>query len=86
MVTKIFRPFSFLPSLSGNKIPEFLWGLVQTLPSLILPHVIVGYDHWPYQKGAFGFRDSGNRDASVPLFSVFRSAETQKEGSNQSLN
>jgi hypothetical protein len=44
----------------------------------MLPHVIVGYDHIPYQKGASGFRDLGNRDASVPLFSVFRNAETRK--------
>jgi hypothetical protein len=70
--------FFFLSFLRGIRIPEFLWGLAQTLPSLILPHVIVGYDHRPYQKGASGFHDSGNRDASVPLFSVFRNVKTRK--------
>jgi hypothetical protein len=70
--TKIFSSSFFLFVFSSrDRILEFLWGLAQTIPSLIPLHVIVGHDHRPYQKGAFGFCDSRNRNASVPLFSVF---------------
>jgi len=81
--TKIFF-FSFNVFSSRNRIPELLWGLTQTFPSLILPHVIVGYDHRPYQKGASGFRNSGNRDASVPPF-PFESLEPESPVSSGSM-
>jgi hypothetical protein len=42
---------------------------MQTLPSLILTHVIVGYDHRPYWRGPSSFHDSGNHDACVPFLS-----------------
>jgi hypothetical protein len=56
---------------------------MQTLPSLILTHVIVGYDHRPYWRGASGFRDSGNRDACVPLLSCLSKCRNPK-GTNSS--
>jgi hypothetical protein len=74
--TKIFRLF---PSFRrGTEFPEFLWGLMQFLPSLILTHVIVGYDHRPYRRGTSGFRDSGNRDACVPLLSCLSKCRNPK--------
>jgi hypothetical protein len=51
---------------------------MQTLPSLILTHVIVGYDHGPYRRGVSGFRDSGNRDACVPLLSCLSKCRSPK--------
>jgi hypothetical protein len=51
---------------------------MQTLPSLILTHVVVGYEHRPYQRGASGFRDSGNRDACVPLLSCLSKCRNPK--------
>jgi hypothetical protein len=57
---------------------------MQTLPSLILSHVIIGYDHRPYQRGAFGFHDSGNRDACVPLLSCLSKCRNPKRTNNMS--
>jgi hypothetical protein len=51
---------------------------MQTLPSLILTHVIIGYDHRPYRRGASGFRDSGNHDACVPLLSCLSKCRNLK--------
>ena len=49
---------------------------MQFLPSLVLTHVIVGFDYRPYWRGTSGFRDSGNRDAFVfPYSLVSRSVE-----------
>jgi hypothetical protein len=74
--TNIFRLF---PSFHrGTEFPEFLWGLMQTLPSLILTHVIIGYDHRPYRRGASGFHDLGNRDACVPLLSCLSKCRNPK--------
>ena len=56
---------------------------MQTLPSLILIHVIVGYDHKPYRRDASGFRDSGNRDTGVPMLFGFSKCRNPK-GTNSS--
>jgi hypothetical protein len=46
--------------------------------SLVFASHEIPIDHKLYQIGASIFHDSGNRDASFSLFSVFRNAETQK--------
>ena len=58
-ITYPLRQPRFFVFSSRDRIPEFLWGLVQTIPSLILLHVIIGYDYMPYQNAllAFVFRD-----------------------------
>jgi hypothetical protein len=51
---------------------------MQTLPSLILTHVIVGYDYMPYRRGVPSFCDSGNRDACVSLLSCLSKCQNTK--------
>jgi hypothetical protein len=73
------RFFHLFVFSSRDIIPKFLWGLAQTIPSLILLHVIIGYDHRPYQKGASNIRVSGFLCASSPRLPVLLSAETRNE-------
>jgi hypothetical protein len=58
---------------------------MQTLPSLILTHIIIGYDQRPYHGGASSFQRLGNHDAGVPLLSSLLKCRNPK-GTNSLLH
>jgi hypothetical protein len=73
--------FGFFILFTEEQNPRIPMGLMQALPSVILTHVIIGYDHGPYQRGISGFRDSRNHNVCVPLLS-YLSKRRNLKGTN----